>query len=82
MEGLKLRYVLAKKGKTIDDVAKAIGKSRDTTTLKVDGLSEFKLSEITILAGVLGMGIEDTLSVILEDKKNPSQVKRKKMKGR
>ena len=30
MEGLKLRQEMAKKGKTIQDVANAIGKSRET----------------------------------------------------
>lgn len=76
MEGLKLRYELAKRGKTIEDVAAALEKSRETTTLKVDGLSDFKLNEIAVLAGVLDIPIEDTLGVILEDKRRPPQTEK------
>ena len=67
MEGLKLRQEMAKKGKTIQDVANAIGKSRDTATLKIDGIRDFKLGEIVTLAGVLGLSTEATLGIILED---------------
>ena len=77
MEGLRLRQEMAKKGKTIEDVAKAIGKSRETATLKIDGVRDFKLGEITQLAGTLGMSIEDTLDVILEDTQVPSEQKRR-----
>lgn len=67
MEGLRLRQEMAKKGKTIQDVANAIGKSRDTAALKIDGVRDFKLGEIVTLAGVLGLSTEDTLGIILED---------------
>lgn len=67
MEGLKLRQEMAKKGKTIQDVADAIGKSRDTAALKIDGIRDFKLGEIVTLAGVLGLSTEDTLGIILAD---------------
>lgn len=67
MEGLKLRQEMAKKGKTIQDVANAIGKSRETATLKIDGIRDFKLGEIVTLAGVLGLSTEDTLGIILAD---------------
>lgn len=67
MEGLKLRQEMAKKGKTIQDVANAIGKSRETATLKIDGIRDFKLGEIVTLAGVLSLSTEDTLGIILAD---------------
>ena len=69
MEGLRLRQEMAKKGKTIQDVANAIGKSRDTAALKIDGIRDFKLGEIVTLAGVLGLSTEDTLGIILADSK-------------
>ena len=67
MEGLRLRQEMARKGKTIQDVADAIGKSRETATLKIDGIRDFKLGEIVTLAGVLGLSTEDTLGIILAD---------------
>ena len=73
MEGLKLRQEMAKKGKTIQDVANAIGKSRETATLKIDGIRDFKLGEIVILAGVLGLSTEDTLGIILADNREYSK---------
>lgn len=69
MEGLKLRQEMAKKGLTIKDVSKAIGKSRDTTTLKIDGVRDFKLGEIIAIAGLLKLDIEETLSIIMSDKR-------------
>lgn len=69
MEGLRLRQEMAKKGKTIQDVANAIGKSRETAALKIDGIRDFKLGEIVTLAGVLGLSTEDTLGIILADSK-------------
>ena len=73
MEGLRLRQEMAKKGKTIQDVANAIGKSRETATLKIDGIRDFKLGEIVTLAGVLDLSTEDTLGIILEDSREYSK---------
>ena len=73
MEGLRLRQEMAKKGKTIQDVADAIGKSRDTAALKIDGIRDFKLGEIVTLAGVLGLSTEDTLGIILADNREYSK---------
>jgi len=73
MEGLRLRQEMAKKGKTIQDVADAIGKSRDTAALKIDGIRDFKLGEIVTLAGMLGLSTEDTLGIILADSREYSK---------
>ena len=73
MEGLRLRQEMARKGKTIQDVANAIGKSRDTAALKIDGIRDFKLGEIVTLAGVLGLSTEDTLGIILADSREYSK---------
>lgn len=73
MEGLRLRQEMAKKGKTIQDMADAIGKSRDTAALKIDGIRDFKLGEIVALAGVLGLSTEDTLGIILADSREYSR---------
>lgn len=68
MEGLTLRQEMSKRSITIADVAKKINKARETTTLKIDGIRDFKLNELVALADLLEMSIEETIKVILVDR--------------
>ena len=68
MEGLTLRQEMSKRDITIADVAEKINKARETTALKIDGIRDFKLSEIVALADLLEMSVEETIKVILVDR--------------
>lgn len=68
MEGLTLRQEMSKRGITIADVAEKINKARETTTLKIDGIRDFKLNELVALADLLEISVEEIIKVILVDR--------------
>ncbi len=53
-----LRAEIARLGLTLNDVARIIGKTVSTTSLKMNGKQEFKLSECKALSKALGVSID------------------------
>jgi hypothetical protein len=55
----KLKGKLVMSGLTAKDIAKAIKKSRTTTSYKMNNRREFKVSEINIICEMLGLTLEE-----------------------
>ena len=54
MDKLKLKYELARKGKTPDDVCAALGISNSSFYRKLNGETEFTLGELQGIAEIIG----------------------------
>lgn len=51
----KLRGVMAEAGVTQRDIAKALGKSENTVSNRIKGISPFDVSEVLIICDLLGI---------------------------
>lgn len=74
MNSTELRVEMVRCGKSVEEVAKELGVSGPTLYRKMDGKSDFYLSELKSIKKILKLSFEDMTRIFFSEELNKTQV--------
>ena len=76
----KLKKAIQKKGLSYSDVAKALGVTRSCISHKMSGVIDFKVSQVYLLAELLGLSEQERDEIFYKDEVMSNEINTKALK--